>query len=104
MRDLVKDETERIDSRFLEPACGSGNFIVKILKRKLAAVKVKYGKSAFDRSHCALYGRMCSYGVALLAGNIAKCRENELEVFSDYLQIDDAHEMYRAASRVLAQN
>ena len=41
MRDLVKDETERIDSRFLEPACGSGNFIVKILKRKLAAVKVK---------------------------------------------------------------
>ena len=47
---------------------------------------------------------MCSYGVALLADNIAKCRENELEVFSDYLQIDDAHEMYLAASRVVAQN
>ena len=38
MLDLVKDETERIDSRFLGPACGSGNFIVQILKRKLAVV------------------------------------------------------------------
>jgi len=47
MLDLVKDETERIDSRFLEPACGSGNFLVKILQRKLAAVEVKYGKSEF---------------------------------------------------------
>ena len=39
MLDLVNDETERIDSRFLEPACGSGNFLVRILKRKLAAVQ-----------------------------------------------------------------
>ena len=54
MLDLVKDETERIDSRFLEPACGSGNFIVKILKRKLAAVELKYGRADFDR-RCAPY-------------------------------------------------
>ena len=45
MLDLVKDESERIDSRFLEPACGSGNFIVKVLQRKLAAVESKFGKS-----------------------------------------------------------
>ena len=50
MLDLVKDETERIDSRFLEPACGSGNFLVRILQRKLAAVEVKFGKS--DLSSC----------------------------------------------------
>lgn len=104
MLDLVKGETERIDSRFLEPACGSGNFIVKILKRKLAVVEMKYGRSAFDRSHYALYGLMCIYGVELLADNIAECRDNVLEVFSDYLQIDASHEMYLAAAHVLAHN
>ena len=47
MLDLVKGETERIDARFLEPACGSGNFLVPILQRKLAAVELKFGKSEF---------------------------------------------------------
>lgn len=54
MLDLVKDETHRIDARFLEPACGSGNFLVRVLQRKLAAVEVKYGKSEFERRHYAL--------------------------------------------------
>lgn len=49
MLDLVKDETERIDSRFLEPACGAGNFLVQVLRRKLAAVEFKYGKSSLLR-------------------------------------------------------
>jgi type I restriction-modification system DNA methylase subunit len=68
MLDLVKDETERIHSRFLEPACGSGNFIVQILKRKLSVVELKYGKSEFERQHYALYGLMCIYGIELLVG------------------------------------
>ena len=54
MLDLVKGETERIDSRFLEPACGSGNFLVRILQRKLAAVELKFGKSNFEKRHYAL--------------------------------------------------
>ena len=45
MCDLVKQETERIDSRFLEPACGNGNFLAEILSRKLAVVRKKYKKS-----------------------------------------------------------
>ena len=49
MLDLVKGETERIDSRFLEPACGDGNFLVQVLRRKLAAVESKYGKSDFEK-------------------------------------------------------
>ncbi len=53
MLDLVKEETERIDSRFLEPACGSGNFVVQVLRRKLAAVEHKYGKSEFEKGHFA---------------------------------------------------
>lgn len=104
MLDLVKDETERIDSRFLEPACGSGNFIVQILRRKLVAVERKYGKSDFERRHYALLGLMCIYGIELLADNIAECRANMLEIFADYLQLDEADELHRAAAYVLSQN
>lgn len=104
MLDLVKDETERINARFLEPACGSGNFIVQILKRKLAVVELKYGKSDFERQHYALYGLMCIYGIELLADNIAECRANVLEVFAEYLNIDETDDLYRAATHVLSEN
>lgn len=104
MLDLVKDETERIDARFLEPACGSGNFMVQILRRKLAAVEIKYGKSDFERQHYALLGLMCIYGIELLADNIAECRANVLEVFTEYLNVDEADDMYLAATHVLSTN
>jgi hypothetical protein len=104
MLDLVKDETERIDSRFLESACGSGNFLVQILRRKLAAVHLKYGKSDFDRHHYALLALMCIYGIELLADNIAECRANLLEIFAAYLILDAPDHLYRAASFVMVQN
>src|ERR1700750_2178505 len=93
MLDLVKEETERIDSRFLEPACGSGNFLVEILRRKLAAVELKYGKSDFERRHYAVLALMCVYGVELLPDNIAECRANLLEVIAEYLNFDAADEL-----------
>src|SRR5438445_4112045 len=104
MLDLVKDETERIDSRFLEPACGSGNFLVPILQRKLAAVQLKYGKSDFERRHYALLGLMCIYGIELLTDNIAECRANVLEVLAEYLNLDEWDGLHRAATYVLSQN
>jgi hypothetical protein len=104
MLDLVKDETERIDSRFLEPACGSGNFLVQILRRKLAAVELKYGKSDFERRHYALLALMCIYGIELLPDNIAECRANMLGVISEYLNIPESDDLYRAAYYVLSQN
>jgi hypothetical protein len=104
MLDLVKGETERIDSRFLEPACGSGNFLVPVLQRKLAAVQAKFGKSDFDKRHYALLAVMCSYGIELLADNIAECRANMLEVFASYLNLLETDEFYRAAFYVLSQN
>jgi len=104
MLDLVKGETERIDSRFLEPACGSGNFLTKILRRKLAAVELKYGKSEFGKRHYALLALMCVYGIELLPDNIAECRENLLEIFAEYLSLDPADDLYRAAFFVLSQN
>jgi hypothetical protein len=104
MLDLVKGETERIDSRFLEPACGSGNFLVRVLHRKLGAVELKFAKSEFEKRHYALLALMCIYGIELLQDNIAECRANLLEIFAEYLNIDESDELYRAASNVLAQN
>ena len=104
MLDLVKDETERIDSRFLEPACGSGNFIKQIMRRKLAAVEIKYGKSEFDKQQYALLALMCIYGIELLADNITECRANVLEIFAEYLNLEETNDLYLAASHVLSQN
>lgn len=104
MLDLVKGETERIDSRFLEPACGSGNFLVKILKRKLAAVELKYNQSDFERRHYSLLALMCIYGIELLKDNISECRANMLEILADYLKLEEEDDLYQAASYVLSQN
>lgn len=104
MLDLVKDETMRIDSRFLEPACGSGNFLMQVLRRKLAAVELAYGKSDFEKRHYALLALMCMYGIELLPDNIVDCRANLLDIFAEYLRIDEADDFYKAALYVLSQN
>jgi hypothetical protein len=104
MLNLVKSETERINSRFLEPACGDGNFLVPIMQRKLAAVELKYGKSDFERQHYALLGLMCLYGIELLRDNIGECRANLLAIFAEYLNLAPSDDLYRAAFYVLSQN
>src|SRR3954470_15059533 len=93
MLDLVKDESERIDSRFLEPACGSGNFLVQVLRRKLVVVELKFGKSDFEKGHYALLSLMSIYGIELLPDNIAECRANLLEVLSGYLNLDESDDL-----------
>lgn len=104
MLDLVKDETERIDSRFLEPACGAGNFLVPILRRKLVAVQTRYGRSEFERRHYALLALMCVYGVELLDDNVATCRANLLEAFVDALGLAQDDDLQWAARTVLSLN
>ena len=74
MCDLVKDECERIDSRFLEPACGNGNFLAEILTRKLSSVKKLYKHSPFDYERYAVLAVTSIYGVELLADNAEECR------------------------------
>lgn len=75
MLDLVKQETERIDSRFLEPACGDGNFLAEVLRRKLDVVKRRYSKKALDYEQYAFVAVSSIYGVDLLADNVEECRE-----------------------------
>lgn len=102
MLDLVDAETRRIDSRFLEPACGSGNFLVPVLERKLTAVQARYGSSEFERRHYALFGLMCVYGIELLPDNAVECRGRLLETFARFLNADEF--WTRAAERVLTLN
>ncbi|WP_448231409.1 SAM-dependent DNA methyltransferase [Microbacterium lacticum] len=104
MLDVVKGETERIDSRFLEPACGSGNFLVPILERKLATVQARYGKSAFEKRHYALFALMCVYGIELLGDNAAECRENLEGTVARVLKLEPADSLVLAARAVLAVN
>lgn len=107
MLDLVKDESERIDSRFLEPACGSGNFLIPVLRRKLATVQTRYAKSSFERRHQGLLGLMCVYGIELLADNADECRERLVQTFDEFVSTDGENELnrwHRAASAVVRAN
>lgn len=83
MCDLVKDETERIDSRFLEPACGDGNFLAEILTRKLQVVKKKYGKSVTDYEKNSLLAVSGIYGVDILYDNVLACRKRMFDIWND---------------------
>lgn len=104
MLDLVKDESERIDSRFLEPACGDGNFLREVLRRKLVTVQARYGKNEFERRHYGLLGLMCIYGIELLADNAKDCREHLTQIFVDFIGSEDADMWVRAAQQILTVN
>jgi hypothetical protein len=104
MLNLVRIESERIDSRFLEPACGSGNFLKMVLSRKLETVQAKYGKSEFEKRHQALFALMCIYGIELLSDNIEECRQILLEIFASFLNIGEEDTWYHAARAVLKAN
>lgn len=99
MLNLVRDESERIDSRFLEPACGSGNFLKPVLVRKLRTVESKYKKSEFERRHYALFALMCIYGIELLPDNAAECRQNLLDIFNEFLGKTNEDEAWVDAAR-----
>ena len=81
MLDLVKQETERIDSRFLEPACGNGNFLAEILRRKMAVVAQRYGKSQLEFERYSLVAIGSIYGVELLSDNVKECRARLFDIF-----------------------
>jgi hypothetical protein len=104
MLNSVKIESERIDSRFLEPACGSGNFLKPVFIRKLATVHAKYGKSDFEKRHHALFSLMCIYGIELLKDNTEECREGLLKIYADYLKVGVGDYWYEAARKVLEVN
>jgi len=84
MLDLVKHETERIDSRFLEPACGNGNFLAEVLRRKLKVVDQRYGNIQMDWERYAVIAVSSIYGVDILEDNAKECRERLYIIFDDF--------------------
>lgn len=102
MINLVKDEAERIDSRFLEPACGDGIFLVNVLKKKLATVQRKYSRRDFERKHYSLLALMSIYGIELLADNAEACRERLVEVFNAVVR-DTEPGIWNLAARAVVQ-
>lgn len=83
MLDLVKHETERIESRFLEPACGDGNFLAPILERKLAVVEKNYKKSQLEYERNVLIAIGSIYGVDIMEDNVKECRERLYKIFEN---------------------
>ena len=84
MLDLVKNETERIDSRFLEPACGNGNFLAEILNRKLNVVDLRYIKNQKEWEKYAIIGITSIYGVDIMEDNTIECRARLLKIFEQF--------------------
>jgi hypothetical protein len=81
MLDLVKQETDRIESKFLEPACGTGNFLVEVLSRKLAVVASRYAKSQLEYERYAVLAVSSMYGIDILIDNVAACQERLFNIF-----------------------
>ncbi len=108
MLDLVKDETQRIESRFLEPACGTGNFLVEILKRKLAVVENRYSKNQLEFERYAILAVSSIYGVDILQDNVQTCRDRLLEVFANcyrgHYKSTFKPECVRSAEFILSRN
>ncbi|MGC8736919.1 MAG: N-6 DNA methylase [Dissulfurimicrobium sp.] len=104
MLDLVKQETERIDSRFLEPACGTGNFLIKILERKLRVVEARYAKNQLEYERYAILAVSCIYGIDILADNTEECRKRLFDAFdASYTRFfkEKAKEQCREAARYI---
>src|SRR5574344_1598792 len=104
MLDLVKDETNNIESTFLEPACGDGNFLVKILERKLKVVKSKYCKSHSLYEKYSIVAITTLYGVDLLQDNVDACINRLYDMWNkEYISIckKDANDTCRSACRYI---
>lgn len=108
MLDLVIHETERIDSRFLEPACGTGNFLVEILSRKLEVVERKYAKDQLQWEKNAFWSVTSIYGIDILMDNVEACRQRLFEIVqSSYLShkaFSPKEEFYTAIQTLLRLN
>lgn len=108
MLDLVSHECERIDSRFLEPACGDGNFLAEVLRRKLLTVDAKHNRNREKWKRDAILAVCSLYGIDLLADNVAACRERLLHVVADAyvarFKVPLPEPAARAAAYILSTN
>jgi len=106
MLNLVRQETERIESRFLEPACGNGNFLAEVLRRKLEVVKNRYKKSQFEYERYAIIAISSIYGIDILEDNIKECQQRLFDIFdTEYTQLlkKECNEKYRQSVKYILE-
>ena len=107
MLDLVKGETERIESRFLEPACGDGNFLAEVLRRKLAVVKKKYSLSKSEFEKYSILALSSIYGVDIMEDNTEECRERLFSIWDETYSKqckDEASNVCREAAKYILEH
>ena len=108
MLDLVADQAANPEKTFLEPACGNGNFLAEILRRKLATVAVKYQKVQLDYERYGILSISSLYGIELLPDNVEECRTRLFVIFKTHYQTAYPQtwreECLRAAHYILSQN
>lgn len=108
MLDLVKQETERIDSKFLEPACGDGNFLAEILRRKLKIVTDRYKRSPLDYERNSIVAIGSIYGIELLPDNRERCIERMTDIYIDYYRANykkhPKDELLKSVTHILEKN
>ena len=108
MLDMVGQEAERIDSRFLEPACGDGNFLAVILQRKLEIVSKKYKKSQIEYERYSILAVSSVYGIDIMEDNVRDCRKRLLDIFNEsYMSLYKKKikkDIVKAAEFILSKN
>ena len=108
MLDLVANECLRPDSRFLEPACGDGNFLSAILKRKLSELRRKYKKSPRDYEKLSIVAIGSLYGVDIMNDNVIACRERLYNIWNEeytsHCKTDASDETREAAKFIIDRN
>jgi len=108
MLDLVKQETERIESRFLEPACGNGNFLAEVLRRKLEVVEARYKIAQLEYERFAILSVSSIYGVDILEDNAKECRDRLYHIIADkYMALFKTktnNEFFRSVRFLLERN
>ena len=108
MLDLVANECLRPDSRFLEPACGDGNFLSAILRRKLSELKRKYKKSPRDYEKLSIVAIGSLYGVDIMNDNVEACRQRLFSIwdeeYSAHCKADASDEARQAARFIISRN
>ena len=108
MLDLVANECLRPDSRFLEPACGDGNFLSAILRRKLSELKRKYKKSPRDYEKLSIVAIGSLYGVDIMNDNVEACRQRLFSIWDEeytaHCKADASDEARQAARFIISRN
>ena len=83
MINLVKQEIEQIKSRFLETACGNGNFFIEIIACRLAIISSRYSESHHEYERYAVSAISSLYGIDILEDNVIERRNRLYDYFSN---------------------